>query len=79
LIKRLCLVALSLALLHGCAAPPPASGTAQPLPGVSPRMGSSAMCVGEEQPCSAQAHCCAGTSCVPLGRFGSVCRVPAAS
>jgi len=66
-----------LALLYGCAAPPPSGTTPQAgLPGVSPRLGSTAVCVGEEQPCGATMHCCAGTTCHILGRFGSFCRRP---
>jgi hypothetical protein len=65
---RLGTVAASLALLAACTATPPA-------PDPASRAG--AMCVRETQSCDRENRCCAESSCVHMGRYGSLCQRPA--
>jgi hypothetical protein len=69
-----------LALLGACSATPPAPDATAGggLPGASPRAGSGAMCIAENQQCDREHRCCAESSCVAWGRFGSLCRRPSA-
>lgn len=77
---RSAIVAAALMLLAGCTTPgpqgPPPSGSLLDAAGQPVR---GPVCVGEAQPCSLEQRCCSGMSCVPYGRFGSLCRTPSPS
>lgn len=72
--KRLAILLGAIAMLHGCAAPSDTTVRGS-LPGVTERPG--AQCVPEGQQCDRARPCCDGMTCMPAGRFGFLCRMPA--
>jgi hypothetical protein len=73
--KRFAIVVTSLLLLACAGTPTPGGGANPGYPGVS-RPASGAICVAPNQTCDRENRCCAGTTCMPEGRFGSLCRFP---
>lgn len=79
-------LALSAALLIGCASPPPpAAPAATPAGAAAPPAGGLTggaagsrpqQCVGENEPCGRDLRCCQDFVCQPNGRLGLLCRRP---